>query len=296
MNPILLSVVVPVARMSGRLGNLESWVKELPNQESIEVILVHDQLDSHTGNDLREMLSRIDARAITLIEGKFESPGLARNAGKKLAKGKWIQFVDSDDIPILSESLALIKVVSGEIEAIVGEFLYFDTASSKTYQDSHTGDFNLDIALNPGIWRIIFRRELIENIDFDKSKMAEDQLFILDFKIFSRKLFNSHVMIYKYFINSSTQLTRDRKSILEIKNIIPNTYKSFLIAQLNESKYVAILLIRQTLTLLKYRKSTAVKILFIGVLLPFQISLKKYFKLLIGTYLVLANRNSRIEK
>jgi hypothetical protein len=49
----------------------------------------------------------------------------------------------------------------------------------------------MSIAMDPGFWRMIFRREIIGSVRFTSYKMGEDQLFLLALDFFNRKLFFS---------------------------------------------------------------------------------------------------------
>ena len=93
----LLSVIVPVARMSGRLALMQSWLTSISNLDTVEVIVVHDKQDEETSRELREILNSVNSDRCILIEEFVNSPGLARNLGLKAASGIWVIFADSDD-------------------------------------------------------------------------------------------------------------------------------------------------------------------------------------------------------
>lgn len=89
-----VSIIVPVYN-TGDL--LKRCVKSIINQSlnDIEVILINDGSDYYTTNICNE-ISKTDKR-IRVIHKKNEGVSVARNLGIKIAKGKYIGFVDSDD-------------------------------------------------------------------------------------------------------------------------------------------------------------------------------------------------------
>lgn len=90
----LVTVIVPVY-------NVEKYIKEcvdsIINQtyKNIEIILVDDGSKDKSGsicNDYKVLDSRIK-----VIHKENEGLGYARNSGLKIAKGKYVTFIDSDD-------------------------------------------------------------------------------------------------------------------------------------------------------------------------------------------------------
>ncbi|WP_305785810.1 glycosyltransferase family 2 protein [Symbioplanes lichenis] len=99
MNPVLLSVVVPVYAVEGYLHQcLESLRAGLTPGESasVEVIAVDDASPDSCGAMLDDYAARHgDLRVVHLSSNV--GLGLARNAGLAEARGDYVWFVDSDD-------------------------------------------------------------------------------------------------------------------------------------------------------------------------------------------------------
>lgn len=94
MNP-LVSIIIPVYNTEKYLGKcLDSLVYQ--TLENIEIICINDASKDDSLSILREYADK-DNR-VKIIDLKVnQRQGGARNAGLKIAKGKYIGFVDSDD-------------------------------------------------------------------------------------------------------------------------------------------------------------------------------------------------------
>jgi len=119
-NPVL-SVVIPIYKVE---DYLERCVLSVINQDfkDLEVILVDDGSPDNCPQ-ICEELAKSDVR-IKVIHKKNGGSSSARNAGVSIARGKYIQFLDSDDqLENLLEKL--IDIIEGKKIDI----LVFDTRS-----------------------------------------------------------------------------------------------------------------------------------------------------------------------
>lgn len=167
------------------------------------------------------MKENLPSNQIEIIEGIYGSPGSARNAGFERARNEWVIFWDSDDIGRPKELISgLVTLSPNLLDAVVfGYDIYSgDAARCKwnTWPLSQEKSFEM-LSLNPGIWRICFRRTSIINLKFPNLKMAEDQLFINDFMHQMPKIEFSNTVIYKYFVNISNQLTSDKGALEDLR-------------------------------------------------------------------------------
>ncbi len=217
----LLSVVVPVSKMSGRLGNLSSWLNHELDPR-IEVVLVHDMQDEKTGPELRELVSWAGGRKIRLLERQFGSPGAARNAGALLVKTKWIAFWDSDDIPNTGTVLGELLTLKIEPEILIGNFK-IQTITNR-YEVVHSSRIQ-QVGLSPGLWRMVFLTNSIVGITFPEYKMAEDQVFLAKLRLGSRAIQYSDAFFYTYFRGDPNQLTANkdftnREALIDLRKLI----------------------------------------------------------------------------
>ena len=217
----LLSIVVPVRNMTGKLQHLESWITDAI-ELNIEVIIVEDIDDPSTTIELENLVLNFGSDKIKRISGEYGSPGGARNAGKILAKGKWITFWDSDDlgIPKVVMSFLLDSDKEKTAQVYIFSFRTHDWSSDSQVTENlvnpglHTFD---QIAKNPGIWRIVFSTNSVKDIDFPDYKMAEDQVFLARVGLKKLEIAYVNQVGYLYYRNVPSQLTSSREAISDLK-------------------------------------------------------------------------------
>jgi glycosyltransferase involved in cell wall biosynthesis len=87
----LVSVIIPTFNNAQYVGHA---IKSALNQtfQDFEIIVIDDGSTDQTDNAIKEF-----AEYITYIKQKNQGPAAARNAGIRIARGKYIVFLDSDD-------------------------------------------------------------------------------------------------------------------------------------------------------------------------------------------------------
>jgi glycosyltransferase involved in cell wall biosynthesis len=247
-----LSLVVPVSGDSNRIKRFGSWF-ESSGLISIEVIIVEDNLRIETQLELERQLSDFPREiSVARIAGNFGNPGDARNAGLAKITGEWVAFWDSDDLP----NLAVVEEILIEPESRVADFIYADflisnDASKKTSQNKFASrissvDLSL-VALEPGIWRFVFKRNILGSTRFPPFKMGEDQLFISRLELHNRKGRYVKKNIYTYFRGQLGQLT---ENINRVKYLESSLSEHFLLLKMRPSKFVKLVVLRQSITLI----------------------------------------------
>ena len=245
-----LSVIVPVTRLGGKEQNLRSWLLKLP-RENVAVFLVHDVQDIITSEILSSILSEARNPNIQMFEATLNSPGLTRNVAIDCIASEWTWFVDADDLPLISEALVIIKEANHHTEVIIGRYGIRSVDGKSRAQPEIPPQTLESVAYTPGIWRMIFRSRSIGDIRFKSFRMGEDQLFLLEYGIFHRKIQFVERQIYTYFLHVEGQLTSRRKDILEISKVISRTLEIFRKSNLDEKNLVGVMFLRQVITLAK---------------------------------------------
>lgn len=260
---IVLTVVTPVSLMAGRLENLESWL-EVAKYLPVQVILVHDKQDDATGLELKELVNKLSSENIKLIEGFYFSPGLARNEGIRIAKGEWICFWDSDDVPEIRTVVEILKAEKNTAtECLVSSFKSVDELTGQTKITEVGFSLSKELSKSPGIWRFYFKRKSLGNITFTNLRMAEDQIFLAEFLSRSRVLLTKQVVTYTYYFGSKEHLTSNKtakQDLSKATNLMLEVLKK---ENLSSKKIIMSMYIRQLISGLRYGNSkTKLVVLF----------------------------------
>ena len=203
--------------MAGRLLELE---RNLMNIVDSQVIIIHDAKDDQTGNELRSLLEEIGNPKIKMIEGRFGSPGAARNAGLRVVDTEWISFWDSDDLADATKYQQAIEEAGLATDIIVGQYSLNYISQTRSSLGLRKTSSVLDLATELGIWRMIFRRKILMDCTFPDLLMGEDQLFFLDVLRKNPEITFTDKIIYSYSIGSSLQLTENPHALKHLSQLV----------------------------------------------------------------------------
>ena len=92
----LVSTIIPVHNRAGMIREaVESVLAQ--TYRPIEIIIVDDGSTDDTPT-VADALAATDAEQVRVIHQSNTGPGLAREAGRQMARGEFIQYLDSDDL------------------------------------------------------------------------------------------------------------------------------------------------------------------------------------------------------
>jgi len=207
-----ISVIVPVYNVE---KYLEDCVRSICAQtlDDIEIICVNDG-STDSSLDILKKIAEEDERLV-IVNQKNAGAGAARNVGVATAKGKYLGFVDSDDLvhPTMYEVLyekaektQAEMVITGEIETFFEENILFpDAGSSLTPDELTLGSFKAieypEILKNVFLWNRIFLRTfwLENNLKIpEKRKFAEDLLICTQTAVLAKRIGYVKGPLYKY--------------------------------------------------------------------------------------------------
>lgn len=282
----LLSIVIPISTPDERHLNLKGWINASLNL-GIQVILVHDSLNKHDESFVDELVENFKTSNFVLVRGRFGSPGAARNAGRAEVKNKWLAFWDSDDQPKPSEFYDMVVIGESKgADAVVGGFEEVSSKTGKQIRAIKSYSIS-DLAINPGLWRIAFRNEIIKSVSFTSFLMGEDQIYLIEcLDRINETIFVENI-VYTYMSGYQNQLTNKKDIDQDLFHLF--TYLSNTIQKSN--KISNLIFFKITISLLiRAQHATRVKVIarFLQLLLENQrINLTNF---VVFTYHVLKNR------
>lgn len=225
-NNILISVVVPFFNVNHDLflKCIDSILKQTHN--NIEIIVIDDGSEKENAIFLDNILKQ-DGR-IRVYHQKNKGVSETRNYGVSLSCGKYLTFVDADDVIVpyfLQEALEIIERENADevlgARIVVDDLnekcekrdkLVYQTLSGKdrfkfkTYLLGHlccVGDGQAEIGRGP-VARLL-KTDLIRKIRFDpKLTIGEDQIWNLELLNICDKICYVDQIWYKYFRNSES--------------------------------------------------------------------------------------------
>ena len=224
----LISIIIPVYNVQ---NYLDECIESVINQSyfNLEIILVDDGSPDKSPV-ICDRWAQKDSRIIVIHK---ENGGLssARNAGLKIAKGKYISFIDSDDfitnnaIEIMYNRICLddtIGIVSGLI------YRYQDGICStfkKEWDIKHefivtAEEFLLkamDMSISYTVWNKLYRRDLLADVLFREGRNNEDVLFMYDLGKEMRckkiSIVNIPQYVYYYRLRPDSICTSQKKPV-----------------------------------------------------------------------------------
>jgi glycosyltransferase involved in cell wall biosynthesis len=248
---ILLTVVLPVSKMAGKLEFFKEWML-LAQLKPISVIIVHDWRDAETEKELAQFLEAFNEENFRLVSGKYGSPGYARNAGLTNSLSEWVSFWDSDDLPNLENVFHAIETSTLDDEVLIGSFETIDSRKSVVKRCIVNDQWQIDVAKSPGMWRMVFRRNLLEEAKFSDLLMGEDQLFLIQNRIFDRRIRIFKDIFYSYQIMQEEQATRSKQSLTDLNRCLELFEEELGRAEGANKFYYQVMYIKQIISAVRY--------------------------------------------
>ncbi len=218
-----ISTIVPVYNVE---AYLEETIKSIINQKigfkkNIQLILVNDgSKDNSEAICLKYKQKYPDN--VVYISKKNEGVSIARNAGLELAKGKYVNFLDSDDYIDLDFYQKAYKMLeeNNEIDLVAARLKYFEASNKYHWLDyKFTGDRIIDINEEPQSILLhgstaLIRTDVIKKIKFDsKLKISEDTKILYEIILQKEKygIISSSVYYYRKRKDQSSAIQTSKK-------------------------------------------------------------------------------------
>lgn len=112
-----ISVIIPAYNVEGYLTTaVESAVRQ--TLVPLEILIVENNSTDNTAEEARELAGRF-AGIVRVLHSAEQGAPFARNRGLEMSQGKWLQFLDGDDV-LLPEKLAYqFRHVSDDVGFVV---------------------------------------------------------------------------------------------------------------------------------------------------------------------------------
>lgn len=127
----LISIIIPVYQSE---KFLEETINSCLNQTwpKIEIVLINDGSTDNTQEIIDHFVSKFPDKIIPVKQSN-QGAAAARNAGLKIAKGQYIQFLDADDILPADKIEKQIKILEKNPDCIIGcKWIRFSQSVSNT--------------------------------------------------------------------------------------------------------------------------------------------------------------------
>jgi len=219
-----ISIIVPVYNVEKYLPRcIDSILAQ--TFTDFELILVDDGSPDNCGKICDEYAKKDDR--IVIIHKENAGVSAARNDGLDIASGKYISFVDSDDIihpqfyEVMKETINGADLAYCEYVRFDEEYRFENIEEVKHFEYESGNKFNQPDLTIYMVWNKLIKKDIISDLRFDTAlKNAEDSLFAFNTMIRCNKVVYVNEVLYGYFVrNNGAVGSIDLKGRNDIVNV-----------------------------------------------------------------------------
>lgn len=211
----MVDIIIPAYNAHDTINKTLCSIAMQEFKEKFNVYIIDDCSDVDYSKEVKLFSSRINITQLKME--KNGGPGLSRQFGIDNSHGKYILFVDSDDLLYDCFSLQNIynSIISDDYDGAVG--IMVDETPENLYEYyNHTGCLHGKM----------YKREFLENnnIRFNDTRSSEDNAFNQLFLLASPRIVynNNYIYLYKNNENSITQKDRYNYAFYSVEHYINN--------------------------------------------------------------------------
>lgn len=239
-----ISIIMPVYNSE---KYLESSINSILNQcgKKEELIVIDDGSTDNSEIICRKYINNSSFKYIKKVNGGVSS---ARNLGIEQAKGKYITFIDSDDIMrdnVIKEYKRIINdnnyemIIAGFNEMYVNKLIQKSNFNTKEFSKQNLQKaFFEDNSIGGFVWNKLYSLNIIKsnNIKFDEEiNICEDMLFNMNYLKYIEKALITNIVVVDYRIRKNSaarKMTHDKINRLyycfdQIEKIIDSSNESY---------------------------------------------------------------------
>lgn len=244
---VKVSVVIPVYNVEPYLNIcMDSVVNQ--TLEDIEIICINDGSTDKSLDILNSYAEKDDR--ITVISQENGGHAVATNKGMKLAQGKYLYLMDSDDMLDL-EALEKTYTVAEEkkVDFVLFQAMNYDEATDRTYANEmysmnrladfvgekifdykDIGDLAFTISVTP--WTKLYKREFVEKCGatFPEGLIFEDNVFFWEVFFSAERIYflKEHLFTRRWHDASSTRAGDKRfLDAIKVNDLILEVFEKF---------------------------------------------------------------------
>ena len=236
-----ISIVVPIY-------NSEKYVEKSRNSllkqtlKEIEIILVNDGSKDSSGQ-LCDEYAKKDER-IKVIHKQNSGQSQARNSGLNIAKGKYIMFLDADDMYEENACEIMYNIAEeNQADYVSANYIMIDSNDIKrpkpAFDTEKYGEFELKLSdytksffvMNSTPWNKIYNLQFLNDnkIRFDVNPPSEDDYFTTLCYMKAKKGYYTNKVIYNYRYNPDSTSNKCDKTYFKKQNLVYKAiYNNFL--------------------------------------------------------------------
>ncbi|MCZ2836012.1 glycosyltransferase family 2 protein [Modestobacter sp. VKM Ac-2985] len=214
---MLISVVLPVYDDEAHLADS---IDRVLGQEGVDVeLVVVDDGSTDRSRAIARAAADRDPRVRFVPLPENGGVARARERGVREATADWVWFVDSDDSwpPDAAAQLLAAALASPDTDLVVaGARATFASGKAPTSTEPPTGPpvpgreaFRLFLAgrITGHLWNKLFRRELLDSIDFTPARVQSDLAMVAQAVAGARRVGFLPVTVYEYRVRSASIIT-----------------------------------------------------------------------------------------
>lgn len=218
----MVSIIIPVYNSETTLRRcLESVINQ--SISDWELILVDDGSNDKSGEICDEYAEK--NQRIKVFHKKNGGVSSARNIGLDNAKGKWIVFIDADDLVKESYLANLLEHSQKQVDLVISyaEIHNGDNINKESYPSKLIDDTNFesmfienDMNWHTSPWSKLYKRSIIEehHLRFcEGMHIGEDAVFLYSYMLYSNQIYISNDTDYCYFAYNEGSLTKRVNSL-----------------------------------------------------------------------------------